>query len=191
MIPIVRGFVDSTDGVMKPIVNDFCYNTDGLDYVFASYGVEKLKDGIKDGKPNQQQFKAQAMGSDVCYAVNTTYYKQFLYNALDNANIGVKGHESFGYCHFPKDYPDEYFKQLTSEDRLPGDKFRLVPGRRNEALDCRVYAMAAGASFIAEVAIEESKFRKIKISSMDVINYMVEDRKKGSMAAYRKKELGR
>lgn len=60
-----------------------------------------------------------------------------------------------GYCHFPDNYPDRfdetYFKQLTSE-RLVTDKSRvgkaklvwkIGEGRRNEALDCRVYALLA------------------------------------------------
>jgi phage terminase large subunit GpA-like protein len=60
-----------------------------------------------------------------------------------------------GYQHFPDNYPDKYddvyFKQLTAE-RLVTDKSRigrhklvwkLGEGRRNEALDCRVYAILA------------------------------------------------
>jgi phage terminase large subunit GpA-like protein len=55
-----------------------------------------------------------------------------------------------GYCHFPIDYPEKYFLQLTAEKRTPIKKpngstvyewKQIRP--RNEALDCRVYAMAA------------------------------------------------
>ena len=56
-----------------------------------------------------------------------------------------------GYCHFPSDYPEKYFLQLTAEKRVPektkyGAKryvWKNPSGKRNEALDCRVYAMAA------------------------------------------------
>ena len=56
-----------------------------------------------------------------------------------------------GYCHFPADYEDEYFKQLTAEKCVT--KFHKgFPRRewiktrpRNDALDCRVYNMAAYA----------------------------------------------
>jgi len=57
-----------------------------------------------------------------------------------------------GYCHFPrKDFYDmNYFRQLTSEKlvnkRIAGRnklKWELPAGRRNEALDCRAYAIAA------------------------------------------------
>lgn len=55
-----------------------------------------------------------------------------------------------GYCHFPANYDDHYFKMLTAEERsarkdrkgythYEWHKIR----ERNEALDCRVYAMGA------------------------------------------------
>ena len=59
--------------------------------------------------------------------------------------------EGAGYCHFPADRDDEYFKMLTAEQVVTrfhkGFKKRewrkMRP--RNEALDCRVYAIAASA----------------------------------------------
>ena len=56
-----------------------------------------------------------------------------------------------GACHFPQ-YGEEYFKQLTAERLVtrivkgfPRGSWEKEPGRRNEALDCRVYARAAAA----------------------------------------------
>jgi phage terminase large subunit GpA-like protein len=55
-----------------------------------------------------------------------------------------------GYCHFPTSRAADWYQQLTSEVRVT--RFRrgkrrtsweLPSGRRNEALDCRVYAYAA------------------------------------------------
>jgi phage terminase large subunit GpA-like protein len=58
-----------------------------------------------------------------------------------------------GSCHFPQ-YGEEYFKQLTAERLVtrivkgfPRGSWEKEPGRRNEALDCRVYARAAAAIF--------------------------------------------
>jgi len=58
-----------------------------------------------------------------------------------------------GYCHFPSraPYDEEYFRQITSEklvrktSRLGYPELRWVrrPNRRAEALDVRVYALAA------------------------------------------------
>jgi phage terminase large subunit GpA-like protein len=56
-----------------------------------------------------------------------------------------------GACNFPQ-YGEEYFKQLTAERLVtrivkgfPRGSWEKEPGRRNEALDCRVYARAAAA----------------------------------------------
>ena len=59
----------------------------------------------------------------------------------------------FGRCHFPQ-YAEEYFKQLTAERQVvritngyPKPVWEKDPSRRNEALDCRVYARAAAAIY--------------------------------------------
>lgn len=56
-----------------------------------------------------------------------------------------------GYCHFPADYPDDYFQQLTAEKcvtrytkGIPSRVWvKKSSGRRNEAIDIRVYNHAA------------------------------------------------
>lgn len=55
-----------------------------------------------------------------------------------------------GYCHFPAAREEEYFKQLTAETLVtryikgfPVREWRKPDKARNEALDCRVYALAA------------------------------------------------
>ncbi len=63
-----------------------------------------------------------------------------------------------GYCQFPQDYPEEFFKQLTAESlnhtkmKSGATKFEWKKSReRNEALDCRVYGLAALYVFAAMV----------------------------------------
>ena len=58
-----------------------------------------------------------------------------------------------GYCHVPASYDDEWFDQAVSEtvvtryrEGRPYRVWTIPPGRRNEALDCRVYALAARMS---------------------------------------------
>ncbi len=70
--------------------------------------------------------------------------KDALYSRLRSAEPGP------GYCHFPFSYELEYFKQLTAEQVKtrfvkghPARYWFLPAGRRNEALDRRVYAFAA------------------------------------------------
>ena len=55
-----------------------------------------------------------------------------------------------GYCHFPDNRSDEYFKQLASSEKIVTKFHKGFPRRefvktrtRNEALDCRVYAIGA------------------------------------------------
>ncbi|NHB94708.1 phage terminase large subunit family protein [Photorhabdus cinerea] len=60
------------------------------------------------------------------------------------------GEASASYMHFPADRDLNYFSQLLAERSVlkesGGQRFRVweqLPGRANEALDCRVYAYAA------------------------------------------------
>lgn len=56
-----------------------------------------------------------------------------------------------GACHFPRAYRMEYFEGLCSERRIVDDKgkvsYQKIDTRRNEPLDCRVYARGAAAIF--------------------------------------------
>lgn len=69
--------------------------------------------------------------------------KETVYSRLKIKEIGA------GYCHFPKHYNDEYFAMLTAEKVVRKyhkgfhrrEWIKVRP--RNEALDCRVYALAA------------------------------------------------
>lgn len=65
-----------------------------------------------------------------------------------------------GYCHFPRGRDPEYFAQLTAEKVIPRNKRgRMVrewvkTRPRNEALDVRVYAMAALYLFLMAVGLD-------------------------------------
>jgi phage terminase large subunit GpA-like protein len=68
-----------------------------------------------------------------------------------------------GWCQFPQDYPEEFYKQLTAESlvqsklRSGATKFEWKKSReRNEALDCRIYALAALYVFASIVQGEMS-----------------------------------
>ncbi len=74
-----------------------------------------------------------------------------------------------GYCHFPRDYTDVYFKQLTAETKFlksdsRGNEYYVWENRskkRNEALDCRVYALAALYHILDAVSAELEKEENI------------------------------
>jgi len=75
--------------------------------------------------------------------LGTDTAKERLMGLLKQTELGP------GYCHFPINRDEEYFRQLTAEEQIT--KFnRGAPYlawqkiyARNEALDCRVYNMAA------------------------------------------------
>ena len=92
------------------------------------------------------------------WSVGTPVAKGELYRWLklewptDEARADGAGYPP-GACHFPQ-YGDEYFKQLTAERLVtrivkgfPRTSWEKEAGRRNEALDCRVYARAAAAIY--------------------------------------------
>ena len=74
--------------------------------------------------------------------VGTDTAKDLIYGRLMVTQPGP------GYVHFSKDLPDEFYKQLTAESRIPqrtarGIEYKWVNTKRarNEALDCSVYAL--------------------------------------------------
>lgn len=78
--------------------------------------------------------------------------KTELYRWLRMERVGEDASQ-FGRCHFPQ-YAEEYFKQLTAERQVvrisngyPKPVWEKDPARRNEALDCRVYARAGAAIY--------------------------------------------
>lgn len=89
-------------------------------------------------------------GGALLYTVGVNMVKDKLFGYLKVLEPGA------AYCHFPTGYDDEYYKQLTAEKRVKKIKkfdkhdphgysqwvYKKIRAR-NEALDCRVYAMAA------------------------------------------------
>jgi len=83
-------------------------------------------------------------GAEV-WQVGTDTAKDLIYNAIE-----IDEPDADGYIHFSKELDGEFFKQITSEKKMPRyhkgfaiHEWVLPPGRRNEALDCTVYALAA------------------------------------------------
>ena len=80
------------------------------------------------------------------FTIGVDTAKEVLYSRL------LKTEEGPGYCHFPNNeppYSEQFFEQLTAEKLVtktvkgnPKRVWELAGGRRNEVLDCRVYAMA-------------------------------------------------
>jgi phage terminase large subunit GpA-like protein len=74
--------------------------------------------------------------------VGTDTAKDLLYGRLQVSQVGP------GYVHFPNGLPHDFYTGLTAEARMPvktarGEVYRWIKpaGKRNEPLDCTVYAL--------------------------------------------------
>lgn len=138
-------FVDQ-GGHFSGEVRQECRNRIGKK-VFAIMGSTK-HDAPYTDRPKKQKImvKGRYIGTCWMYEIGVDSGKQRIMDALRVDQPGPR------YCHFPKrdDYGAGYFTGLLSE-RLVYDKdkkqpwvWKKIPGHeRNEALDCRNYAMAA------------------------------------------------
>jgi phage terminase large subunit GpA-like protein len=96
------------------------------------------------GKRLQRGYRVWPVGVDVA--------KSELYGWLQMPR--GDGDPPPGWCHFPQDYDEEFFKQLTAEHLVPvvnrrtnrrTSEWQVIPNRENHVLDCRVYARVAAA----------------------------------------------
>ncbi|ODN41567.1 hypothetical protein BGC07_15785 [Piscirickettsia litoralis] len=135
----IAGIGIDTGGHSTKAVYEFCSRMPGR--VFA------LKGSSTQGGPLVNRPTKSNLGGVDLFRINTVAFKDTIYNALKNENTEQN------YCYFPEDdnvYTLDYFKQLTAERKVLETKngqsyyrYDCPPGVRNEALDCRVYAMAA------------------------------------------------
>jgi phage terminase large subunit GpA-like protein len=115
--------------------------------VFAIKG--RGGDGIPYTSPPKKQkiiIKGRSVGTCWQYVIGVDAGKQII---MDNLRVQTPGSR---YCHFPRrdDYGPAYFRSLLSErlvyrpERKNPWVWEKIPGHeRNEALDCRNYALAA------------------------------------------------
>jgi phage terminase large subunit GpA-like protein len=96
-----------------------------------------------EGKPIVGKPSKNNIGKIKLFPVGVDTVKLLLFSRFKIQEAGA------GYCHFPVGREDEYFKQLTAEKIATRyhkgfARREFVKTRtRNEALDVRVYAMAA------------------------------------------------
>ena len=133
------------------IIRSTCIDSGGH-YTQQVYNYVKHRSGKRiyaikgmggEGKPIIGRPSKNNIGKINLFPVGTDTAKELLFARLKITQTGP------GYCHFPLDRGEEYFRMLTAEKKV----IRYFKGRarrewvktrqRNEALDCRVYAMAA------------------------------------------------
>ena len=106
-------------------------------------GVPSAVDINHNGKRLQRGYRIWPVCGDIA--------KAELYGWL-RLKPNEAGEFPSGYCHFPE-YAEEFFKQLTGEhlvttrrkNGFTSMEWKMIPGRENHFLDCRVYARAAAS----------------------------------------------
>ena len=105
--------------------------------------------------------------------MSTNYYKNHIYN-----NLAIKRKEGdeqgAGFCDFPLEYPEKYFRMLTAEEKRRDGSFHCKSGTRNEALDCRVMCLCAGDAWLdnqLRQLIAERKAQGAKLNELSMINH--------------------
>jgi phage terminase large subunit GpA-like protein len=133
------------------VIRSVCVDSGGH-YTQQVYNYARLRSGRRvfaikgiggSGKPIVGRPSKNNIGKINLFPVGTDTAKEVVYARLKISDEGE------GYCHFPSNRGEEYFRMLTAEKKVT----RYYKGRprtewakirtRNEALDCRVYATAA------------------------------------------------
>jgi phage terminase large subunit GpA-like protein len=122
-------------------IYNYCKRHKG-DRVFAIKGRHGVGLPIV-GAPNRKRSGKKKRPVDL-YIVGVDNAKGVILKRFKIAEPGA------GYCHFPTGRDDDYYRQLTAEKAVtkyvrgfPVVNYEKPKDRRNEALDCRVYAFAA------------------------------------------------
>lgn len=107
------------------------------------YGIKGSNQPGKSIAPKRPSYNNK--GKIPLYFIGTNSAKEIIYTRLRITEAGP------GYLHFDKKYCDEeYFNQLISNKKTAHKSggqtvfiYDLIAGRRDEALDCKVYSYAA------------------------------------------------
>jgi len=147
--------LDSGDGTNLGTVYQFAA---GWRNTYACAGVDLLKrkqdsqGALQLDEMTSKNFDryriTRQRGDTPVVLISTNYYKLVLYNSLKIPFRPASVQQAPGFCAFPQNYPDHYFEMLVAEERRSDGSFYCPSGRRNEALDLRVYNLAARDLFI-------------------------------------------
>jgi phage terminase large subunit GpA-like protein len=153
-------FIDSGDGPYLDVVLKFTGRWGPNTYPSKGFGVlkanrKKGEDGDMPGNHNMKRYRAarsSKYGDVAFYEISTNYYKTAIYNNLKITRKDI-GPQKPGFCDFPLDRSEKYFRMLSAEEKRADGSFH-AGGRRNEALDCRVMAMCAGDVWLDAKVLE-------------------------------------
>jgi len=180
-------FIDSGDGYLTSTVYTF---TQRWKNTFPIKGTSSLKSPEKGDpitKENFSRYRYTLIAEGlILYTIATNFYKTMIYNNLKIKRIPGEI-QAPGFCDFPFEYGQKgskyqyYFSMLTAEEKLKDGRFDNG-GRRNEALDCRVYALCAADVYLYGLVkkLRDAMKGKMKREDIEKINrkWIIEKLKK-------------
>jgi phage terminase large subunit GpA-like protein len=139
-ISVSYTFVDSGGSNTQAVYNYVKRHKGGRVFAIKGRGGEGLP---IVGAPNRRRSGKLKRTVDL-YIVGVDNAKAVVTKRLEIDSPGP------GYCHFPAERESTWFRGLTAETMVtkmvkgrPKREWKVIEGRRNEPLDCRVYAFAA------------------------------------------------
>jgi len=145
-------FIDSGDGTLTEVVYRFA-NRWGSTFPIKGYQNLNKNNGIdKASATDYRRYKRSKVSEEtIIYTISTNYYKNTIYN---NLKIKRTDNEiqSPGFSDFPASYNRKYFEMLTAEEKRVDGNFYCPDKKRNEALDCRCYALCAADVYLDTLA---------------------------------------
>ncbi len=164
-------FIDSGDGMYTDVVYRFCARWANT-YPSKGFAQIKRKGNEKIDLFSNRDFRryrpAKLPDGSYLYEVSTNHYKTNVYRVLKITRKEI-GPQRPGFCDFPIDYGEKYFKMLSAEEKRRDGSFYCPSGRANEALDCRVLCLCAGDVFLdAKVADVKAKAKAGGASVQDI-----------------------
>jgi phage terminase large subunit GpA-like protein len=171
---ILSGKYETEDG-RELQIRSTCIDSGGH-YTQAVYNYVRPREGKRifaikgaagESRPIVSRPTRNNIGKIRLFTLGVDNIKELIFSRL---KITIEGP---GYCHFPNDRPDEYFKQLAASEKIVTKFHKGFPRRefvktrpRNEALDCRVYAIGALAILNLNLnAIAEKRDRAAPVSN--------------------------
>ncbi len=156
--------MDATDGVNQNAVFDLCSRWRNTFPNINADDLNKSKDpGIDEvTRMNYDRYRINKRGAKVCEYVTLSknHYMARLYSGLNIPRNFNQEIQAPGFCDFPADRPDHYFKMLTAAEHLSDGTFSKGQ-RPAEALDCRAYALCA-ADIWLEREVKAARDRAVK-----------------------------
>lgn len=137
-LPLAMVLVDAN--YQPATVHSFCDSLEGD--IYASRGDTK--------NTKITSMRPQAGYTRPRVDLNTDHFKLFFYGLAEKGRESEDAPAPPGFCHFPPDYPEEHYRALFAEERVPEtDRYGRTRYKftkkhtRNEQLDCRVYNIGA------------------------------------------------